>query len=102
MGTPGTKVTVKFARPGVANPIEVHFTQAQIHVPAARYAISFAGNGDKVGYIPLDRFNESAVQEVQEAVRSLQQRDVRGIVLDFRGNPGGIPDQSLAMSYILP
>src|SRR2546423_10261471 len=100
MGTPGTKVTVKFARPGVANPIEVHFTRAQIHVPAVRYAISFAGNGDKVGYIPLDRFNETAAQEVQEAVRSLQKQNVRGIVLDFRGNPGGILDQSLAISNL--
>src|SRR5207253_1070807 len=61
---------------------------------------SFAGNGDKVGYIPLDRFNETAAQEVQEAVRSLQKQNVRGIVLDFRGNPGGILDQSLAISNL--
>src|SRR5690349_9112695 len=40
MGTPGTKVAVKFGRPGVASPIEVHFTRAIIHVPAVRYAIS--------------------------------------------------------------
>ena len=54
MGTPGTKVTVKFGRPGVATPIEVHFTRALIHVPAVRYAISFAANGEKIGYLPLD------------------------------------------------
>ncbi|HKN65845.1 MAG TPA: S41 family peptidase [Gemmatimonadaceae bacterium] len=100
MGTPGTKVTVKFARPGVANPIEVHFTRAIIHVPAVRYAISFGPNGDRVGYIPLDRFNETAAQEVQDAVRTLQKQNVRGVVLDFRGNPGGILDQSLAISNL--
>jgi carboxyl-terminal processing protease len=100
MGTPGTKVTVKFGRPGVASPIEVHFTRAVIHVPAVRYAISFGPNGDKVGYIPLDRFNETAAQEVQDAVRTLQKQNVRGIVLDFRGNPGGILDQSLAISNL--
>ena len=100
MGTPGTKVTVKFARPGVANPIEVHFTRAVIHVPAVRYAISFTQNGDRIGYVPLDRFNETAALEVQEAVRSLQKQNVRGIVLDFRNNPGGILDQSLAISNL--
>jgi carboxyl-terminal processing protease len=100
MGTPGTKVSVKFARPGVATPIEVNFTRAIIHVPAVRYAIAFGGNGEKVGYIPLDRFNETAAQEVQDAVRSLQKQNVRGIILDFRGNPGGILDQSLAISNL--
>ena len=100
MGTPGTKVTVKFARPGVTSPIEVHFTRAVIHVPAVRYEISFGTNGEKVGYIPLDRFNETAASEVQEAVRALQKQNVRGIVLDFRGNPGGILDQSLVISNL--
>jgi carboxyl-terminal processing protease len=100
MGTPGTKVTVKFARPGVAAPIEVHFTRAVIHVPAVRYQIAFGTNGERVGYVPLDRFNETAAQEVQDAVRALEKQNVRGIVLDFRGNPGGILDQSLAISNL--
>ena len=99
-GTPGTKVTVKFARPGVTSAIEVRFTRALIHVPAVRYAISFGANGDKVGYIPLDRFNETAALEVQEAVKTLQKQGVRGIIVDFRGNPGGILDQSLAISNL--
>ena len=99
-GTPGTKVTVKFARPGVATPIEVKFTRAVIHVPAVRYSITFGTNGERVGYIPLDRFNETAAQEVQNAVSSLQRQGVKGIILDVRGNPGGILDQSLAISNL--
>jgi carboxyl-terminal processing protease len=99
-GTPGTKVTVKFARPGVGTPIEVRFTRAVIHVPAVRYSITFGTNGERVGYIPLDRFNETAAQEVQNAVSSLQRQGVKGIILDVRGNPGGILDQSLAISNL--
>src|SRR5881628_880002 len=38
-GTPGTKVKVKFSRPGVAQPIEIEFTRAIIHVPAVPVAI---------------------------------------------------------------
>jgi carboxyl-terminal processing protease len=99
-GTPGTKVNVKFARPGVASPIDLRFTRAVIHVPAVRYAISFGAAGSKVGYVPLDRFNETAAEEVRDAVNSLQKEGVRGIILDFRGNPGGILEQSLAISNL--
>jgi carboxyl-terminal processing protease len=99
-GTPGTKVNVKFARPGVATPIEVRFTRAVIHVPAVRYSITLGANGEKVGYVPLDRFNETAAQEVQNAVTSLSRQGVKGIILDVRGNPGGILDQSLAISNL--
>jgi carboxyl-terminal processing protease len=99
-GTPGTKVNVKFARPGVATPIDLRFTRAVIHVPAVRYAISFGTGANKVGYVPLDRFNETAADEVRDAVLSLQKEGVRGVVLDFRGNPGGILEQSLAISNL--
>jgi carboxyl-terminal processing protease len=99
-GTPGTKVNVKFARPGVASPIDLRFTRAVIHVPAVRYAVAFGAGTSKVGYVPLDRFNETAADEVRDAVMSLQKEGVRGIVLDFRGNPGGILEQSLAISNL--
>jgi carboxyl-terminal processing protease len=96
-GTPGTKVTVKFARLGVATPITIKFTRAVIRVPAVSYAISFDG---KVGYIPVLRFNETSAEEVKDAVQRLVKDGVKGIVLDMRGNPGGILDQSLAMSNL--
>jgi carboxyl-terminal processing protease len=99
-GTPGTKVTVKFGRPGVTTPIEVKFTRAVIHVPAVRYSMVLNSAGNKIGYIPLDRFNETAANEVQDAVRSLNSQGVKGIILDVRRNPGGILDQSLAISNL--
>src|SRR5262245_42573210 len=56
-GTVGTKVKVTFARPGVAEPITGTFTRAMIHVPAVPYTLSL---GTKIGYIPLQQFNENA------------------------------------------
>jgi carboxyl-terminal processing protease len=95
-GTPGTKVRVKFSRPGVAQPIEMEFTRAVIHVPAVPYAITF-GN---VGYVPLQSFNENAASEVEEAVRGLVARGAKGVIIDLRGNPGGILEQSLTVSNL--
>jgi carboxyl-terminal processing protease len=96
LGTPGTKVTATFARPGVATPIVVKFTRATIKVPAVPYAMTI----DSVGYVPLLQFNEFATEEIEDAVRKFQQQGARGVVLDLRSNPGGILDQALSVSNL--
>jgi len=94
-GTPGTTVNVTFSRPGVTQPIRATFTRAIIHIPAVPYTLTF---GNKVGYIPLQAFNENAADDMQAAVQRLQAQGARGIVIDERGNPGGILDQSLSIA----
>jgi carboxyl-terminal processing protease len=96
-GTPGSRVLVKFSRPGVPELIPVTFTRAIIKIPAVAYAIMLDG---KVGYIPLLQFNETAAQELQSSVDRLTREGARSIVLDLRGNPGGILDQALAVSNL--
>jgi carboxyl-terminal processing protease len=96
-GTPGTKVNVTFARPGVPDPIKVHFTRALIHVPAIPYAITL---GDSIGYIPLQGFNETSAAELAKSVQGLESQHIKGLILDLRGNPGGFLDQALAISNL--
>jgi carboxyl-terminal processing protease len=94
LGTPGTKVRATFARPGVSTPIELQFTRAIVTVPAIEYALMF----DKVGYIPLQQFNDNASDEMRTAIRKLTAEGAKGIILDLRGNGGGILEQSLEIS----
>ena len=96
-GTPGTKVSATFARPGVPEPIKVTFTRAVIHVPAVQYTVMFDG---KIGYIPLIQFSEAATKEVSDSLRRLMSEGAKGIVLDLRGNPGGYLDQALSMTNL--
>ena len=96
-GTPGTKVTVTFARPGVTEPIKMTFTREVIHVPAVPYAIML---DNRVGYVILQRFNESASDDVERSIRDLTRKGARSIVLDLRANPGGILEQSLEVSNL--
>ncbi|HWP03168.1 MAG TPA: S41 family peptidase [Gemmatimonadaceae bacterium] len=96
-GEPGTKVTVTFQRPGVAEPIRATFTRALIRVPAIPYAMMLDGN---VGYIPLQGFNETSTAELERAVRNLLDQGARGLILDLRGNPGGFLDQALSISNL--
>jgi carboxyl-terminal processing protease len=96
-GLAGSTVKVTFARPGVAEPVKLAFKRAVIHVPAVPFATLL---GDKVGYIPLQTFNENAAEEVEAAAAKLVSDGARGIVLDLRDNGGGIVDQSLAVSSL--
>ena len=97
IGTPDTKVTVTFGRPGVPDPIVTIFTRRVIHIPAVPYAIVL---DNSIGYIPVQRFTETSAEEVQSAVSRLQREGVKGVILDMRGNPGGILGQSIAMSNL--
>jgi len=95
-GTPGTKVRVKFSRPGVAQAIEGEFTRAIVHVPAVPFAITFGS----VGYVPLQSFNENAATELEKGIKDVVARGAKGIIVDLRRNPGGILEQSLSVSNL--
>ncbi len=95
VGEIGTKVKVSFARPGVNQPIQHTFTRAEIHVPAVPFSLMLE---NRIAYIPLQTFNETASQELQKSVNDLMKQGARGIVLDMRNNPGGILDQGLAVA----
>ncbi len=96
-GRPGTKVSVKFARPGVVELIPITFTRAVVKIPAVAYAIMLERG---IGYIPLLQFNETATEELHDAIERLVRQGAKGLIIDLRGNPGGILDQSLSTSNL--
>jgi carboxyl-terminal processing protease len=95
MGPPGTRVSARFARPGIATPIDLKFVRANIVVPAVPYSLVF---NEKIGYIPLETFNENAADETRAAIKKLTAQGVKGIILDLRSNGGGILEQSLEIA----
>ena len=96
-GEPGSQVSVAYTRPGVTEQIKLRFTRRVVHVPAVAYSGIL---GDHIGYIPLQQFNENAAEEVAGAITQLVEQGARGIVLDMRGNGGGIVDQALKTSSL--
>lgn len=94
-GRPGTEVTVRMLRPGVEEPIEFTITREVIHLKAVPFAVMLE-NG--VGYVPLLTVRETSAEEVRAAVDSLREEGMRGLVLDLRGNPGGLLDQGIAVT----
>ena len=96
-GTPGSTVRVTFARGGVDQPIESNFTRAVVHIPAVPFAVML---DDRVGYIPVQKFNETSGGEVETALRQLAGEGARSFILDLRGNGGGDFDESLRMANL--
>jgi carboxyl-terminal processing protease len=96
-GTPGTKVSVKFLRAGVGEPIPVTFTRASVRIPAVPYAIMLDGG---IGYIPLQQFNETATDELEASAKRLIGEGAKGLVLDLRNNGGGYLDQSASVANL--
>lgn len=96
-GTPGSSVRVTFARGGVTQPIESQFTRAVVHIPAVPFAVML---DERIGYIPVQKFNESSGEEVETALRQLAGQGARAFVLDLRGNGGGDFDESLRMANL--
>lgn len=89
-GQAGTAIQLKFMRQG--QPYEVEVTREEIKVPAVPY---YGMLDDKVGYIKLTSFTQSSSSEVHNAFNELKKEGMQQVVLDLRGNGGGLLKQSV-------
>ena len=90
-GDPGTKVAISVATHLGATPREVEIQREIIRIKSVVLVEELKG---KIGYVSMrrTRFSEYTSSEVEEAVKSLSQ--VEGLILDLRGNPGGLFSQA--------
>ena len=92
IGPEGTPVTVKLARAGVAQPLEFKLTRGSVPLPSITN-YSMISNG--IGYINLARgFNTTTFDEMKSALVDLKQQGMTSLILDLRGNRGGLVDQA--------
>ncbi len=94
-GKPGTMVSLKVERPGIATPLDFRLERTTIHQSAVRRASLL---GDGLGYIDLKAFSDSTAKEVTTAVNGLLARGMKTLVLDLRTNPGGLLTQGVRVS----
>lgn len=91
-GPANTKLRVTVERPGVDGTLSFDITRKKVHMPAVPYYDVVC---DSVGYIYLNSFTDSAADEVKRALQDLKRRGVTSLVLDLRGNGGGILEQAV-------
>jgi carboxyl-terminal processing protease len=92
LGQPGTTVKIVVERPGETNPLTKIVTREEVKIKDVPY---FAMLKDSVGYIRLTGFTESASAEVKAALISLKEQNAKSIILDLRGNGGGLLRESV-------
>jgi len=86
-GPVNSSVTLSVTRDG--DPLDFELTRARIEIHPVRYSVETGPEGT-VGYIRLTQFSANASDEMREAIKELEERDVTGYVLDLRSNPGGL------------
>lgn len=96
-GTPGTQVKLLIQRLD-SLPYEIILTREEIKVKS----VPFSGIvRDGIGYIKLNNFTEQASKELTAALKEMKASgNLRGLVLDIRGNPGGLLNQAVSISNI--
>ena len=96
-GAIGTPIMLTIQREGAEQPIDVEIVRAEITVQAVR-----SRQEDNVGYIRVSSFSEQTFDGVKNAIAKLNKDigpdKVQGWIIDLRNNPGGLLDQSIAIS----
>ena len=91
-GEPGTSVEVKVVRNSDQDTIKFNLIREEVIVKNLTYAGFYPKNSNNV-YLKLTNFSRSAGDEVRNALKELKaQKEIKSVVLDLRGNPGGLLD----------
>ena len=90
-GEADSKLTVTVRRPGVKDSLSIELVRSVIALPAVPYY----GMHQGYGYILLDQFTENCSKSVMQAVVELKEKGAKGIILDLRGNGGGLLQEAV-------
>lgn len=95
-GEAGTSVNFKIERNG--GQVDLALVREEINLKNIPY-YGFAGNeNDGIGYIKLDRFTNTADNEVENAIKTLKaKQNLSGLVIDLRGNGGGLLEEAIGI-----
>ncbi len=104
-GEPGQRVTVTVLHADEDKPVDIAIVRAVIQLdtvlgdsrnPDNTWNFFLQGY-DRIGYVRLSSFSEHTTQELAAALRWLSQRQMRGLILDLRNNPGGLLEDAVAI-----
>ena len=98
-GPEGTDVTLGVLNPQSGERREVTLTRAEIDVPITITRVRKI-NGRRLGYVGLADFSEDAHAKLLRAVQRVRDRGAEGLVLDLRGNGGGLLREAILTSSI--
>lgn len=94
-GAAGTEVNVTYKRQGKTNTVKI--IRESLEIKAVPH---YSMINDKTGYIVLRKFNNKASSETLGALRALKNQGAKQLILDLRGNPGGLLSEAVNVTNI--
>ena len=85
-GPKGTKAQLLISRPGVSEPLNVTVVRDEISLKTVEAMML----PDKIGRITLTQFSENTAEDFSKELKKLEEQGMNGLVIDVRGNPGGL------------
>ncbi|MGH7430848.1 MAG: S41 family peptidase, partial [Candidatus Methylomirabilales bacterium] len=92
-GPKGTPVTITILREG-QDPFDVTVNRDIIEVHSVRTSVL----GEGIGYVRLSSFQERTGRDLQDELKALKEKGMRGLILDLRNNPGGLLTQAVQIT----
>jgi carboxyl-terminal processing protease len=96
-GMPGTSVQLSVVRHTAEKPLALTLTREKIILKNVPY---YGQVQKDIGYIRLATFTTHAADEVQVALESLRESGIQKLILDLRGNPGGILEEAIKVANL--
>jgi carboxyl-terminal processing protease len=94
-GRPGTAVTLLIERPSVSARLPFRLVREEIRLSPVQHATTLRPG---LGYVDVSVFADSTAAELAKAVAALERQGMKTLVLDLRGNPGGLLDEGVAVA----
>jgi carboxyl-terminal processing protease len=94
-GPKGTQVHVTIVREGSEQPLEVDITRDEISTRSVDDGFDIRPG---IAYIHISKFTENTNDELSDALRKVDEKSLQGLVLDLRGNPGGLLPEAVDVS----
>lgn len=99
-GQPGKEITIKVRREFQPKPLEKKAIREKIQLPSVPY---YGMANDQVGYIYLTSFTDKSAADVRTALINLKNQGATSLILDLRGNSGGLLDQAVdIVNFFVP
>ncbi|MGM0581915.1 MAG: S41 family peptidase [Bacteroidota bacterium] len=96
-GQIGTAVDVKIKRKGTRKPLKFNISRETINIESVPYYGLIA---EDIAYIRLTEFSSGAGSSVRSALVELKGKGAKKVILDLRGNPGGLLNESIEVSNV--
>lgn len=99
-GIAGSKVNITVVRASWAEPRDFSLTRTDIRVYSVKDINNrrqFPLDPNHLGYVRLTQFGERTADELEAALVILEEQGMTGLIMDLRGNPGGLLDQAVAV-----